>query len=406
MKRPALFSGIAIWTVAVFSAGWFSPRCAAPASTTAEGSAARASLRPVPLSLRATTVPAGSSNAAAGLPSPPPLTAARLDSLAALAVTSDAGAFALTAAVGSLGESEARSLLASLDGSGLGEETRRHVSILLRQQLVRLDPVSALAEWRARPVEERDGLVGDIFFHLGHRDRAAAVQALSGLEPAFRDQAAEALVQGAAADDQAAGLALAAQLGMSVDSPVVHGLAVAWARREPSGAAAAASALPDGWREAIMGSVMENWASADATAAAAWASAQPASVQSAAWPAMVENLSSRLGPDAAVRWAESLPSGSSRESALADSARRWATADPEAASAWAATLPPGFVRDAAACSLASGIQGGDLHGAAAWASAISDPVKRMNARREIVSSWVGQQTENVLSVIEGNSGQR
>ena len=407
MHRFFPVTGLTLWTITAFAAGWFAPRktdslaSGVPPMSVQVGTGNHAPLLGALSPGGNTDVTMMSTN-----PKVPALTAAALDSLAAMAAGSDAGAFALTAAVGSLNAGETRRLLEGLKESGLTEDVQRHVTLLLRQQLARLDPVAALHEWRAKPLDQRDGTLTDIFFHLGFRDRKVAKQALVEIEQDFRDQAITSLVQGAAADNQSEGLELAVDLGLQPGSPVVRDLADAWARREPQKAATVAAGLPKDWSEALLTTIMQNWTDNDVAAACAWAEQQPLRTQAAAWPAMVENVSVTRGPAAAVLWAESLPLGSCREAALAVSANRWAMQEPEAASAWAAALPEGALRDATAAALAVGVQEDDPSGAAAWVAAISDPVKRRDASLEFLTNWAAQQPETTLSLFQTGTGRK
>ena len=266
------------------------------------------------------------------------------------------------------------------------------------------------------PTQQRDS-VHQVVSRLARQDRAAALDWAGRLTSAeARTSAMQSIVQEWSSDDPKAAAQYC--VSNAVGTPEVLRRAVAnWARDDAPEALAWAGALPDGpQREAALasgiaalggsdpqqaaslattmlsgekqsqalGSIAGAWAVKDPVAAARWTGQLGDSSIRANAVSNVANVWARQDPAAAAAWAISSPENGS---ALSTISREWAAQDPTTAAKWLDTLPSGNTRDSAVASFSQVVTDADPEGAAAWAATISQPAQRDNAIDQVFQQW-------------------
>ena len=93
-------------------------------------------------------------------------------------------------------------------------------------------------------------------------------------------------------------------------------------------------------------------------------------------------------PDAASRWALSLPDGPARENAVGSVVSQWTQNDPAAAGGWVQQLPAGTMRDAAVGQFANQVVERDPARAMEWVRMIADPAVRSERLENVARRWL------------------
>jgi hypothetical protein len=201
-------------------------------------------------------------------------------------------------------------------------------------------------------------------------------------------------------------------------------------------------------RSEITSSVMGRWAALDPNAALAWSNSLPAEDRSAAlrqiagsqingnptmarqvFDQMIRQLSpeewnqsetretagrmaSELAdtdPQAAAKFAESLPVGTAQEEAYANVVGAWSRYAPSEAEAWLDQMPVGGIRDQAASTFVGTLANSDPAKAYQWAMSITDPALRRDAAAQSLRAWKAngqiEQARSVLAQPDGFSEQ-
>ncbi len=176
---------------------------------------------------------------------------------------------------------------------------------------------------------------------------------------------------------------------------VLQNVIGAFASSNPTGAAAYAQSLASDpyLGPTVAQLVAAAWAKSDGQAAYAWAESLPngATRDSAMSASVAGNIPvlSKTDPSQAAQALASLPAGAARVSAATELARNWVAQDMPASVQWVSTLPAGPERDAAIIEVVQrGQSTSDPAGAFALAVTVSESNARMNALIGALSAWV------------------
>ena len=218
---------------------------------------------------------------------------------------------------------------------------------------------------------------------------------------------------------------------------------------DPAASAARLAEIADPkMRSEITSSVMGRWAALDPNAALAWSNSLPAEDRSAAlrqiagsqingnptmarqvFDQMIRQLSpeewnqsetretagrmaselAETDPQAAAKFAESLPVGTAQEEAYANVVGAWSRYAPSEAEAWLDQMPVGGIRDQAASTFVGTLANSDPAKAYQWAMSITDPALRRDAAAQSLRAWKAngqiEQARSVLAQPDGFSEQ-
>jgi hypothetical protein len=161
-----------------------------------------------------------------------------------------------------------------------------------------------------------------------------------------------------------------------------------WARSDAEAALSWAESLPDAAsRDAVLPNILSVIGETDLRQATQMFSRLSPTAQESA----VGTIASRWAdedPQAASRWAATLPEGRVRERAVNDVIGRWAEIDPYNAASWLSTLSQGSSRDSAVAIYAGRIASSDPQTAVEWAETIGNEKARNSQIESIVRSWL------------------
>ncbi len=114
-------------------------------------------------------------------------------------------------------------------------------------------------------------------------------------------------------------------------------------------------------------------------------------------------------PQAAAKFAESLPVGTAQEEAYANVVGAWSRYAPSEAEAWLDQMPVGGIRDQAASTFVGTLANSDPAKAYQWAMSITDPALRRDAAAQSLRAWKAngqiEQARSVLAQPDGFSEQ-
>ena len=222
-----------------------------------------------------------------------------------------------------------------------------------------------------------------------------------------RTEIAEGLVSGLAARDLASATDLALRLGEDGTGQadrLIRAVAIEALRGGgPSEAALWAEGLPDG---AAKGSAMNRIAGSfvreDPVAAAGWVERFAGEEYAARAVAEVGEEWGERDPTSAVGWLETLPSGKGQSDGFSSVLGDWEDRDPVAASEYLAQMPPSPQRDAAVSGFAQGYAWQDPQAAIAWAEDISDPSLREQSLTQAGQAYYRRDPENAKVWLESS----
>lgn len=199
-----------------------------------------------------------------------------------------------------------------------------------------------------------------------------------------RAEIAEAVIAGLADRDLASATDLALRLaadGTGRAERLIRSVTIEALRGGgPTAAAMWAEGLPDG---AAKGSAMNRIAGSyvreDPEAAASWVERFAGEEYAAQAVAEVGEEWGERDPTSAVGWLETLPPGKGQSDGFSSVLGDWEDRDPVAASEYLSQMPPSPQRDAAVSGFAEGYAWQDPQAAIAWAQDISDPSLRQQS---------------------------
>lgn len=218
-------------------------------------------------------------------------------------------------------------------------------------------------------------------------DPAAAMKWFGGLENgsdkgfASKDHLKMGMVNGLANTDPAKATAFVMEMAASGDKQAEKMLGIVTGKvlqsKGPAGAAAWAQNLPPGdLRTSAMDRVAHDYAKNDPEAAAKWAAGLSNEENSGRVVGAISSEWARRDGPAAVGWLESLNDGPGKSGAFYSTFEGWAGKDPLAASKYLVTMPTSPARDQAIGGLVSQHRWEDPVAAVTWAGQISDAKTR------------------------------
>jgi hypothetical protein len=241
-------------------------------------------------------------------------------------------------------------------------------SRLLVARWVQTDPESALNFATANHGYEY--IADDVFQAEAASDLNTALDRAKAItNPDLRYQALLGVLSFMADTNPASALQLAQGLGnFPGNEPLSNAIYRQWATNDPQGAAFAASqAGGDGWRSPIF-QVARTWATEDPMAAANWSIGL-------------------TDPQAQVR-------------SISQVMREWTREDVSAAVNWVNSLPPGSSYDSAASGLASSLAANHPQDAISWAQNIADPQMRTDALQRISREIMWRNPTNGAEILQ------
>jgi hypothetical protein len=186
------------------------------------------------------------------------------------------------------------------------------------------------------------------------------------------------------------------------NSPGLASIVQRWVGSSPQDAIAWAQALPDGDnKNSAMAAVVQSLASTDFSLAESTFNQLPADAQQIAASTLTNNL---LQQDTAKAraWVESLPEGAAQNNGLMAVARQWADQNPTAAADWLGTLVPGKGRDNAIAGYSSAVFQSDPESALSWVMTIADARDRDQQTERFAAWWLRTDSAAARNWLQGN----
>jgi hypothetical protein len=154
----------------------------------------------------------------------------------------------------------------------------------------------------------------------------------------------------------------------------------------PEAASLWAEKLPDGaLKGTAMGQIAQSYVVRDPAAAAEWAGRFANHEFASRAIEQVGGRWAQSDPVAAVNWLEKLPEGAGQKAGLRNAFGDWEDRDPEAAGQYLLAMPKGAQRDSAISGFATGYAWQDPQLSIRWAQDIQDPRLRQESL-----TWAGQ----------------
>ena len=212
----------------------------------------------------------------------------------------------------------------------------------------------------------------------------ASLEKQSDTNHANQDHLKMALVQGLAATDPAEALRFIQGMAASGDKQTDQMMNLLTSKMLQSKGAAESAAwaasLPSGsLRNTAMAQVARDYARSDPQGAASWAGQYGNEVGGGRILGEVSNEWALRDGPAAVGWLQSLSDGPAKNGAYFQAFDGWAAKDPMSASQYLVTMPPSPSRDQAIGGLVNRYRWEDPVSAVAWAGDIQDPATRENS---------------------------
>ena len=256
----------------------------------------------------------------------------------------------------------------------------------IERRWAEVDPLTALQVWS----EHGPDRVSDAFFSAWSRlSPVAALRWLESLpEGERKGSTRNSILSTIAKSDPQRALDYANQIGDGPDrAQLVAKAFEVFVSKNAAQALAAAKMLPEGsGKQAAFDTVLSKIADSNLEEAQKLiASLPPDSVSTASRE--VGSRMAKADPESAVRWADSLPEGKSRQSAFWAIAGAWATKDVEGAAAWLDKMPAGPSRDSAVEGFAVRTAPKDPEGSAIWAATLPPGNTRASVLKRSVGIW-------------------
>jgi len=308
--------------------------------------------------------------------------------------------------------------LTQADGDLRADAIYRCVTVSVRND------VESTLNWVSDRLQgvERESALRAIFMYTGSIDSAAALKRAQALaDPSERNYAISAIAASIAETDRPRALELVQELPEGeIRGQTITTVCRAWAEREPQGAAQwLADHLSEADAPNALSYVVSRWRGSDATAALTWLQSLPSSSRKneliassfvefargniddaqAAFAGLELDSQraashelavqwARRNPEAALEWAAGLSDDDTRANAIKGAMEVWGFDHREDAAKWLTGLPAGPDRDAGTQIFAATLVWKDPPGAIEWASSIGDELRRENAIRQVMTSWI------------------
>lgn len=270
------------------------------------------------------------------------------------------------------------------------EVTRQNAFCASISVLAVQDSATALSQIEALPAgDDRDQIVIAAAQALTRTDARSAVPLLDQLPPG--PQRNEALMRlcrvWGEAEPRAALDYLFANATLSKEDKFTPILR-AWMGTAPEEAVAWANALPAGdKRDSALAALVGGLAETDFARAQTVFGQLSEEAQGVAASSLAYSLI-RQDIHKAATWAVSLPSGKAQNAALGNVAAQWALQNPNAAAEWLNELTPGVGRDRAISDFSHALLNRDPEDALAWAVTIGDVKERSNTIATLAQTWL------------------
>jgi len=241
-------------------------------------------------------------------------------------------------------------------------------SRLLVARWVQTDPEAALNFAAANRGYEY--IADDVFQTEAANDVTTALDRAKAItNPDLRYQALLGVLSFMADSNPAGALQLAQGLGnFPGNEPLTNAIYRQWAMNDPQGAAVAAmQAGGDGWRSPIF-QVARTWATED--------------------------------PLAAANWSIGLTDPQTQMRSISQVMRQWTREDVSAAVNWVNSLPPGSSYDSAAAGLAGSLAADHPQDAISWAQNIADPTMRTDALQRVSREVMWRNPTNGAEILQ------
>lgn len=216
---------------------------------------------------------------------------------------------------------------------------------------------------------------------------AEALAALKNLPPELqgqRDELTASVVSGIAHRDPGMATDLVLQLGREGNAQAGNLMEIVAKEtlrtKSIEQASQWAESLPDGpLKGTAMGKIAESYARKDPKAAAEWAQRFASNDYASQTIKVIGGQWAGSDPLAAVSWLDSLPASSGQTAGLTNAFNDWEDSDPAAAGEYLLAMPQSAKRDSAISGFATGYAWQNPQLAITWANEISDPTLRQNS---------------------------
>jgi hypothetical protein len=163
-----------------------------------------------------------------------------------------------------------------------------------------------------------------------------------------------------------------------------------------------ANGLPDGdFKNSALSRIADQYAREDITKAAAWAEGIAGQEGSANAIRQVAERMGRENPQDAIEWLTKLPAGS-QDGAIGDTFRRWTEQDSVAASQYLATMPASTSKDNAVAGFARQLDREDPASAMVWANTIADSELQASTVKAVAESWVRSDKDGATAYMQSS----
>jgi hypothetical protein len=169
----------------------------------------------------------------------------------------------------------------------------------------------------------------------------------------------------------------------------------------PEAASQWAESLPDGsLKGTAMARIAESYARKDPLAAAQWAQRFASEDYASRTIEQIGGRWAENDPVAAVNWLETLPPGNGQMAGLRTAFGDWEDRDPAAAGEYLVAMPPSAQRDSAVSGFATGYAWQNPQLAIAWAQDIRDPALRQSSLTRAGQAFFHRDPENARAWLE------
>jgi hypothetical protein len=160
-----------------------------------------------------------------------------------------------------------------------------------------------------------------------------------------------------------------------------------WSSVDGASAAEAYAKLPVSERARLSGIVAGNWARVDPEAAAKWAASLPDLEDQMRAASLVTEPWAESDPQAAAQWVNSLTSQETATAAAGALITSWAASDPQAAFAWSVGQPEQAIREACLLHFTEAAMYDSPKLAAEAALKLTDPTRRAEQLAAVLKYW-------------------
>ncbi len=238
------------------------------------------------------------------------------------------------------------------------------------------------------PGELKNSMFRAIAMEWAWHNPPAAAEFARDLPPdASRQQYIDALLGNFIWRDPEGAARFATSLTDSGRETAIESVADRWSNRDPANALQWAQTLPEGSeRASAMAKVLGNWAEQNPQAAGNFVAGLSGEEQERGVKSVVDKIAG-ADPAYAAKWIDTFPSGATRDQAAESLMQHWAGSDPQGASAWLSKLPQDQSRDGAIAQFAQNAAGTAPNLAWQWAAQIGDSARQQQTLLQTAQKW-------------------